>query len=203
MAQSRTWFTADPHFGADSNIILSREMRPFGDAAEYAREQVRLWNEQASEDDLIYVIGDFCNYNAYEKDYVSGLEVSRRIRARVILLTGNQEDRVIEAFFGGDLDRFREFCLTDPRFRFEDVRRNAYVTACGEKFFLTHRPVDHDETCLNLYGHTHRSTGLWRRYGFNVGTDLNHFRLFGDKELLELLTQKNEYWDHDPDNNCF
>ena len=197
MAQGRRWYTADTHFGADSREILRREMRPFRDIEEYTREQVRIWNEQASPEDVIYVIGDFCNYNHMEKDYRPGLAVSRQVRAQIILLTGNSEERVIQADFGGDFERFRAYCLSECRFL--DVRRNAYAEICGERFFMTHKPTDCDPKCLNLYGHTHRATGLWRPYGFNVGADLNHFRLFGDDDIRNLLEQKNDYWDTDPD----
>ncbi len=203
MEEKRVWYTADTHFGSDSHAILIRDMRPFGSIAEYTREQVRIWNEQAAPDDLIYALGDFCNFNYRETDWQSGLAVSAQIRARIILITGNSEERVIRTYFDGDFERFRACCLRDKRFRFEDVRKNAYVTICGERFFLTHKPTDHDPGCLNLYGHTHRSGGLWKRYGFNVGVDLNHFRLFGEDDIRILLDQKNGFWDHDPDNNCF
>ena len=197
------WYTADTHFGADAKDILIREMRPFADPDGYTREQVRIWNGQVSPDDTVYVLGDFCNYNDTEHDYRSGLAVSRQIGAHVILLTGNAEERVIRSRFGGSFERFREYCLGDPGFRFEDVRKNAYVSIGGRRFFLTHRPADHDPQCLNLFGHTHRAGGLWRSYGFNVGTDLNHFRLFNDQDVLALLAQKKDYWDHDPDILCF
>ena len=200
--QGRTWYTADPHFGADSAEILIREMRPFRNPAEYASEQVRIWNEQAMPNDTIYVLGDFCNYNSTEKDYLSGLAVSRRIHARLILLTGNSEERVIQAHFDGDFDRFRAYCLHSDQCRFADIKRNTYTHIGGEKFFLTHKPTDHDRQCLNLFGHTHRAGGLWRPYGFNVGVDLNHFRLFSEDDILYLLEQKRAYWDEDPDNNC-
>ena len=55
------FYTADTHFGSDSKAILIRDNRPFKDINEYTEEQVRIWNEQASSDDTIYVIGDFCN----------------------------------------------------------------------------------------------------------------------------------------------
>ena len=203
MEQSSVWYTADTHFGADSYDILQREMRPFRSPEEYAREQVRIWNGQVSQGDTIYVLGDFCNYNSREKDYRSGLAASGRIHAHIILVTGNSEERVIQAHFDGDFERFREYCLHEPEFNFDDVKRNAYALIGGEKFFLTHKPTDHDKQCLNLYGHTHRSGGLWRPYGFNVGVDLNHFRLFSDSDIMSLLEQKKAYWDSDPDNNCF
>ena len=191
------WYTADPHFGSDSIGVLKRDNRPFKDNAEYTAEQVRIWNEQASSDDTIYVIGDFCNYNVAEKDYISGLAVSKRINAHIILITGNSEDRVIRDIFGGDFEKFREYCLTDPAFKFRDVIRDSYVDISGEKFFLTHKPTDHDKECQTLFGHTHRYGGLWKSFGFNVGVDLNRFRLFSDEDIMYMLKQKKKYWDED------
>ncbi|MBR3142065.1 MAG: metallophosphoesterase [Clostridiales bacterium] len=128
------WYTADPHFGSDSFGVLKRDNRPFKDNAEYTAEQVRIWNEQASSDDTIYVIGDFCNYNVTEKDYISGLAVSKQINAHIILITGNSEDRVIRDIFGGDYEKFREYCLTDPAFKFRDVIRDTYIDINGESY---------------------------------------------------------------------
>ena len=178
-------------------------MRPFKNIEEYTCEQVRIWNEQVSPDDVIYAVGDFCNYNDREKDYRTGLAVSRQIHAHIILITGNSEERVIQAHFDGDFERFRDDCLQDPDFNFDNVKRNDHLAICGERFFLTHSPVDHDSQCQNLFGHTHRAGGIWRPYGFNVGVDLNHFRLFNDDDIMNLLEQKREYWDSDPDTNCF
>lgn len=191
------WYTADSHFGSDSVTVLQRDNRLFKDNAEYTAEQVRIWNEQASSDDTIYVIGDFCNYNSTEKDYISGLAVSKQISAHVILITGNSEDRVIRDVFDGDYEKFREYCLTDPNFKFEDVIRNTYVDINGEKFFLTHKPTDHDKECQTLFGHTHRYGGLWKPFGFNVGVDLNRYRLFGDDDIMFMLSKKKIYWDED------
>ena len=197
------WYTADAHFGTDSKEILIRDNRPYKDITEYTEDQIRIWNEQASEDDTIYVIGDFCNYfPGKEYDYMSGLKVSSQIRAHIILITGNNEDRVIENFFDGDFEKFREFCLNEPSIKIDDVRKNDYVTIDGQKFYLTHRPVDHADDCLTLFGHVHRGLGLYRPYGFNVGVDLNHFRLFGDSDIKYLLGQKSKYWDKDVDVNC-
>jgi len=201
MEKGRLWFTADTHFGKDSNDIIYREMRPFAGIAEYTAAQVRIWNEQAAPEDTIYVVGDFCNYNSFEKDYVSGLAVSRRVNAHLILITGNQEDRVIRDHFGGDFERFRAWCLGSDLFRFVDIRKNDYVELCGQKFFLTHAPVNHDPECLTLFGHTHRGSGLWKPYGFNVGTDLKHFMLFSEDDIRNLLGQKT-WWDKDADMFC-
>ena len=196
------WYTADTHFGSDSNDILIRDMRPFKDIAEYTAEQVRIWNEQASADDTIYVLGDFCNYNIHEKDYKSGLAVSKLVNAHIIYIIGNSEERVIDDHFGGDFNRFKEYCLTDPEFRFDDVIKNAYIDINGTRFFLTHKPTDHDKTCLTLFGHVHKGLGLYRPFGFNMSTDINNFRLFSDDDIVFLMKQKRDWWDNDPDVNC-
>ena len=76
------WYAADTHFGSESKEIMIRDNRPFKDIHEYTEAQVRIWNEQASSDDTIYVIGDFCNCGPNtEKDFRSGLAVSKRINA--------------------------------------------------------------------------------------------------------------------------
>lgn len=197
------WYTADTHFGNDSKQVLIRDNRPYKDITEYTEDQVRIWNEQASESDTIYVLGDFCNYfEGLETDYMSGLAVSAKIRANIVLITGNNEERVIDKFFDGDLEKFRSFCLNEPSLKFADVKKNDYVTIEGRRFFLTHKPTDHADDCLTLFGHVHRGVGLYRPYGFNVGVDLNHFRLFGDPDIKMLLKQKKDYWDKDPDCKC-
>ncbi len=197
------FFTADTHFGSDSEAVLVRDNRPFKDINEYTKEQVRIWNEQATYDDTIYAIGDFCNCGPKdEKDFRSGLAISKQINAHIILIIGNNEQRAIDECFDGSFEKFREFCMTDPSCKFDDVKLNDYVDINGEKFFLTHKPTDHVDHCLNLFGHVHRGLGLWRPYGFNVGVDLNHFKLFSEDDIVYLLGQKKKYWDIDPDINC-
>ena len=48
---------------------------------------------------------------------------------------------------------------------------------------------------LTLFGHLHRSCGLYKPYGFNIGCDLNHFRLYDENNIKKFLTMKKEYWD--------
>ena len=196
------WYTADTHFGSDSKFVMVRDNRPFKDINEYTEAQVKIWNEQASSEDTIYVIGDFCNCGPkVEKDFRSGLAVSRQINAHIILIIGNNEQRAIDENFDGSFEKFREYCLTDPSCKFDDVKLNDYVDIKGEMFFLTHKPTDHAKDCQTLFGHTHRYGGLWKPFGFNVGVDLNHFRLFSDDDIMFMLSKKNKYWDEDMEIN--
>ena len=94
------FYTADTHFGSDSKEIMIRDNRPFKDINEYTEAQIKIWNEQASSDDTIYVIGDFCNCGPkVEKDFRSGLAVSKQINAHIILIIGNNEQRAIDDCF--------------------------------------------------------------------------------------------------------
>lgn len=126
------YFTSDTHFGSDSSVIIEREMRPFSGPADYTEQQVKIWNDIAGPDDTIYCIGDFCNYNKSEKDWISGLKVVQRVNAKVILITGNSEDRVIARYFDNDTFLFRDYCLG---LGFEDAVPNMVINVAGRDFY--------------------------------------------------------------------
>ena len=64
-------------------------------------------------------------------------------------------------------------------------------------FFITHKPKDCSNYCLNLFGHSHRAMGVYKSFGFNIGCDLNHFKLYSEKDIGFLIYMKNTYWDKD------
>ena len=64
--------------------------------------------------------------------------------------------------------------------------------------YLVHRPIDCKPGMLNLYGHVHRQGGIWSPYGFNICTDVNHFRLYSENDIRFLISQK-AAWDNDAD----
>lgn len=53
----RTFFIADTHFGDDA--IRRYENRPFSSTEIMDREMTERWNAVVSEDDIVYVLGDF------------------------------------------------------------------------------------------------------------------------------------------------
>ena len=57
------------------------------------------------------------------------------------------------------------------------------------------------EDVINLFGHSHRACGLYKPFGFNIGCDLNHFRLYSEKDIEFMLFMKNKYWDNDKNLN--
>ena len=39
--------------------------------------------------------------------------------------------------------------------------------------------------------------GIYKSFGFNVGCDLNHFKLYSENDIKQLLKMKSLYWDKD------
>lgn len=186
------FFTADLHFGDEE--IIEREARPFKNAQEMIDAFVYNVNSVASKEDTLYVLGDWINFNKINQADISTFEICKRLEPSVILLMGNNDERFLEKVFDGDFERFRDAL---KNMGFTDVIYEGDVSFGGESFHLIHRPEDYKKGCLNLFGHTHRATGLWKSFGLNVGIDLNYFRPFSEKEILRILEMKREYMDSD------
>lgn len=191
------FFTADLHFGEEE--IIERESRPFENTKEMEDAFVNNVNKVASKDDTLYVLGDWINYNSQRKSDLSAFEIVKRIDPKVILIMGNNEQRFLDEMFNGDLKAMREAVIN---MGFSDLLPEDDVKIGGETFHLIHRPTDHKEGCMNLFGHTHRCTGLWKSFGLNVGIDLNYFRPFSEADILHLLEKKRQWMDNDPDILC-
>lgn len=195
------FFTADLHLG--SNEILTRENRPFKDMNDFKNYFISIWNKQVKEGDVLWVVGDFVNYNNNYKlsreEVENVLAIVKRINCSVILLIGNGEERILRDLYNDD---FEQFCLACKEVGFYDVKRDTVIEMQGRQFYCNHYPRNHRKNMVNLFAHTHRATGLWKPYGLNVGCDLNHFRLFSETEIFRLLEMKEKWWDTDIDNMC-
>lgn len=192
------FFTSDLHLGCDE--VLERESRPFASIREFEDVFVDNVNRVASADDRLFVIGDWFNYNStYKPDPSVSVSIVGRIAPKIVLITGNGEDRIVRELFSSDFGAFRAYCISQG---YEDVLPDCELSFGGRAFYLNHYPSRHRDGYVNLFGHTHRGTGLWKPYGLNVGIDLNHFRPFSEGDILELVKTKEEWWDSDVDCNC-
>lgn len=190
------FFTSDTHFGGDDTVV--RENRPYKNAKAFERATIKKWNKQAKKDDIIYHLGDYINFNHIETtSWKTAFPSVKKIKAKVVLIIGNNEERIVANVFGGDFEKFREYCLN---LGFADVLKEKFLEIDGDKFYLNHHPKKHKEGYKNIFGHTHRATGLWKPYGLNVGCDLNHFKLHSLNNIKDLFYFKGKWWDNDPDN---
>lgn len=190
------FFTSDTHFGDDG--IIKREKRPFKNNKQFTKKIIRIWNKQANKDDIIYVIGDFFNYNKTETtSWKKTLFLPKKFKAKIIVICGNNEDRIINQEFDGNFDKFRELLINNG---FLDIKKEEYLSLGNQKFYLNHFPENKKDDYVNLFGHNHRSTGLWKPFGLNVDCDLNYFYLYSQEEILVLVKEKEKFWDNNPNN---
>ena len=80
---------------------------------------------------------------------------------------------------------------------FKEVCKTLDLTFNNKNFYLVHKAINYKKGVLNLFGHSHRSCGLYKPFGFNVGCDLNHFRLYSENDIEFLIKLKEKYWDND------
>ena len=191
------FFTSDTHFNDKDDLEI--DFRPFKSPRAFDRFVIKTWNKQAKKDDTIFVIGDFvdCDGEGFDSWKKSLLYV-KKIKAQVILIMGNNEDRVVKFYFDDNFDKFREYCLG---LGFKDVKKNMTITFGGHEFYLIHKPIDYKKGVFNLFGHTHLAGGLYMPFGINVGCDLNHFRLYSEKNIEYLMEEKKKFWDVDKNLN--
>lgn len=183
------FFTADTHFGLnDYEGTIARDFRPFKTPKEMSRKIIKIWNKQAGKNDVIYHLGDFINYNFKDKEsYVECLKLVKKIKAKVILILGNNEKRVLRYEFNDDFKKFKEFLLNID---FADVYEDdLYLELGGYKFYLNHYPKNHKDGYINLFGHIH-GTGFVKKYGFNIGIDNHYLSMFSEEDILRLIKNR-------------
>ena len=152
---SRTWFTADTHFGHD-NVIRHCD-RPFSSVDEMDDAVVKNWNTVIREEDAVWVLGDFCfRSKRPAQGYLDRLHGIKH------LIVGNHD---------------HEDTVTAPGWA--SVQQLAEVAVDGFRLVLCHYalrvwPRSH-HGALHLYGHSHGLLSPNRRT-LDVGVDAWDFR---------------------------
>lgn len=187
------FFTADTHFGLnDYEGIVLRDFRPFDSVQEMNYRIVELWNNQALKGDVIYHLGDFVNYNHKDNlSYDECFDIVKKINAKVVLILGNNEKRLLNDVFGGDFEKFKGYLLNKGFF--EVYENDLELEMFGKKFYLNHFPKNHKDGYINLFAHVHGCCFV-KRYGFNVGIDNHYLSLFSESDL-ERLVDCMKYYD--------
>ena len=191
------FFTADIHFSDPKT--LKEDNRPFKTIKEYDNFIIKNFNKTAKKGDTIYVVGDLLDCNGPNThEWLNGLKLIKKIKADVVLIMGNNEQRVVKLFFNGNYQMFVDACKS---FGVKEVYKSLEIKCWGKRFNLVHEISKGKKNKFNLFGHTHLCSGLYHPYGLCVSTDLNHFRLY-TKEILEgYMERKRDYWEQDPNTN--
>jgi len=187
------YFTSDLHFGSESTIKFDK--RPFKNSKQFQHTIIKKWNKIMTKEDTLYVIGDFTDYHDDTKDIsLEQLSLVKKIKANVILILGNNEERIVKKVFDNNFNEFKKHCMS---LGFKDVLQKLDITINNIPFHLVHKPKEKKEGILNLFGHSHKALGLYKPYGFNIGCDLNNYEPYSEKDIMILLEKKEKYWDSD------
>lgn len=187
------FFTSDTHLG-DQGTFIS-DLRPYKNARVLAKKMIKMWNRQAKRGDTIYIVGDFidCDGEGFDgwKEYLLWV---KKIKADVVLITGNNEDRVVKFYFNSSFEDFKNYCIS---IGFKNVCENLNLNMLGQNIYLTHKPADCKKEMMNIFGHVHAAGGIYRPFGINVGCDLFGYRLLSEIDIKHLLNKKEKYWNKD------
>lgn len=131
---SKTFYIADTHFG-HANIIKYCD-RPFKDIYEMTEVMVNNWNSVVSEEDEVYMLGDFTL--SKNKEIISKL-VSR-LNGHIYLVMGNHDYLSVNDYLACG---------------FEKVYDKPIII--NEFFILSHEPLLMNENMpyFNIFGHVH------------------------------------------------
>ena len=148
---SKTFFTADNHFGHAS--ILKHCNRPFANVEEMDAAMIEEWNNTVSHGNTVYILGDFA-FNNHEY-YLNRLNGKKRI------CIGNHDKMSLKV-----MEKFTEVFpgIIDRRFN-------------GKQYTLCHYPMRSWKNSIHssrhLYGHCHgRAEEYDNVLSFDIGVDV-------------------------------
>lgn len=176
---SKIFFTSDLHFNHDREFIYGP--RGFKSVEEMNETLIKNWNETVTNEDDVYVLGDFFLGN--DMEFVE--KTLSRLNGLIHLVVGNHDTpRKLEFYSGAEYIS-----------EIADALRIKYKK---REFFLCHYPVltasleqDPDRAVINLFGHTHSKDKFYedRPYMYNVAVDANDNK---PVEIEEILTAFND-----------
>ena len=175
-------YTADLHFGHRN--IIGMDHRPFLDTDEMDAYMIYLWNDRVSEDDDVYILGDFCYKAFHSADWYL-----RQLKGRKYFIFGNHDKAVIN-----NPTALSYFKKTADLMTINDN---------GKQVVLCHYPLaewpGYFRGAYHVYGHIHNN--LNKAYevmksedkALNAGCMINRYTPVSLRELIEnnLLFKKN------------
>jgi calcineurin-like phosphoesterase family protein len=135
---SKIFYIADYHFG-HANVIKF-DKRPFDSIDEMDRKMIENWNTVVSQDDTVYILGDFC-WDTEDRWIV----ILNQLNGKKVLIRGNHDLKTMSQ---------------QLRNKFQDIKDYKEVKDNGKRVLLSHYPMPfyrgaYNSDIVHLYGHIH------------------------------------------------
>lgn len=166
---SKTWFTADWHFG-HGNIIRHCK-RPFSGVHEMNYAMTERLNDLVKEDDTLYMLGDMTGKGDSPTKYLEQLRCQK-----IFLIRGNHD------------------CKQLPLRRLAGVADLAHVEVEGQQIVLCHYAMrtwkNQHRGSWMLYGHSHgKLARVPGQLSFDVGVDCWSFEPLDFEKVKQEMSK--------------
>lgn len=174
------YFISDTHFNHDREFVYGP--RGFKSVEEMNEALIKNWNETVTNEDDIYVLGDFFLGN--DMEFIE--KTLGRLNGLIHLVVGNHDTPRKLDFYSG-AEYISEIA---------DALRIKYKK---REFFLCHYPVltasleqDPNRAVINLFGHTHSKEKFYedRPYMYNVAADAHDNRPVSIDTIIDDFNEK-------------
>ena len=158
------YYIADTHFGHYN--ILKHSKRPFTSVEEMDEAIIKNWNDVVTDNDDVYILGDFCFKSKNPEMYL------KQLKGKLHLIIGNHDGVILKN------RRLREY--------FVEIKDILTITDKGKRIVLCHYPLcewpGYFRDTLHFYGHIHNneenmSFKIMKTIpnAYNVGVDIIGF----------------------------
>lgn len=135
------------------------------------------WNEKISEEDDVYIVGDFSN----ERGYLKTTELLKSLNGNKYLIKGNNDNFLDNDKFDRKLFKFiKDYYILDIK-DYSDIIK---------KIVLFHYPILEWEGYYNnamlIHGHWHKDK-KYHKLAFNTACDIHNFSPLSINEILEMV----------------
>ena len=162
------FYIADLHLCHEN--VIKYDRRPFTDIEQMNNELVKRWNNVVSDDDEVYILGDFCWKKGRNTEFLS------QLKGRKFLIKGNHDDINYES-----------------ETYFEWIKDYAVINDDGAQVVLSHYPIAHwinqYRGAIHLYGHVHNNKDYYAyvRYGKQCISEGIPFESYNTGVMMEYM----------------
>ena len=173
-SEEMIFYTADLHFGHQN--VLKYDNRPFADVNEMDRALIELWNGRVSDDDEVYIVGDFAFKNEKPEEWYL-----QQLKGKKHLIIGNHDAKT----------------LSNPAAMayFESVDKMKHISDGNHQICLCHFPIaewnGYFKGHFHIYAHIHNRKDetyqFMRHYSraLNAGCMINGYMPVPFDELVK------------------